>query len=439
MHIRCGIFAAGLALGMIPAVPVAAEVNCANEFRSGKLYFSQSLFEKSTHSFKNAAEACPEKGEYRARYGMALCEVGKEYLGRLVGALPEERDTLLTRALECFEKAGSEFDAALLTEDGQKRKLQKFVEDNRGHYWVDEYNQALELFEEGNYVDADIRFRVNRMLNSKDILAYTQGAITLIRLEKSDEALALVESGLEIDPQDERLNTLKTSILHESARRLANQAETDDNPALLKQAIVIFDQLLDRDPEDPNMYYERGLAALSGAGVVAKEDEAGGKAMYARAVADFTKAAEMVPADGENREFHVNCLFYIVQAWTNAGEVDKALEAGRDYLCLSPMDALGWQFMVINLLDRDDQTGVVSSLMMKKSLEGEEIPVQSAVDAAKGASQEAFDTLGKPDHVHTYQEDSTQIQTWIWLKHNKAIIFTLPAEKSGEVAWCRQG
>src|SRR5512139_3818733 len=62
-----------LAISLAAVGPALAEdVNCANEFRSGKLYFSQKLYDKAVQRFGVAAGACPDKAEYRARYAMAL-------------------------------------------------------------------------------------------------------------------------------------------------------------------------------------------------------------------------------------------------------------------------------------------------------------------------------------------------------------------------------
>ena len=60
-----------VALGSLAPAAVAEE-NCANEFRSGKLYFSQQVFDKAVDRFANSVRICPDKGEYRARYAMAL-------------------------------------------------------------------------------------------------------------------------------------------------------------------------------------------------------------------------------------------------------------------------------------------------------------------------------------------------------------------------------
>jgi len=434
---RLGLVLATALMTAIVVTPARAEkVNCNNEFRSGKLYFDQKIFEKALAKFAVAVEHCPDKGEFHARYALALCEMGQKYVGQLETAEEAERDTLLSKGLGFFEKAGRELDAALQTKAGKKKKLKKFVKQNRGHYWVHYYNEGLELFEEGDYKQADLNFRIARLINPEDIRSYGQEAITLIRLDDIPGAKALVDSGLVRDPENERLLGIQTSITRDTARNLANSADSDNDPAKVVEALALYDKLVEATPDDPNLIFERGLAALTGAGVVPKEDQA---ALYERAIADFRAAADLVPADGENRDFHVNCLFNIVQAYSLSGNVEKGLTAGREYTCIAPMDPAGWQFMAGFLIDNDEQTGAVSALMMSKSLAGNEVPVAVATDSATKDAKAALASNGKPDNVFTYQEASSgnQIQTWIWSKAHKAVSFIL-GDESGQVTWCDQ-
>ena len=51
---------------VLPRFTSAQEVNCANEFRSGKLYFAQKIYRKAVGHFALAVKTCPDKAEYRA-------------------------------------------------------------------------------------------------------------------------------------------------------------------------------------------------------------------------------------------------------------------------------------------------------------------------------------------------------------------------------------
>ena len=86
----------------------------------------------------------------------------------------------------------------------------------------------------------------------------------------------------------------------------------------------------------------------------------------------------------------------------------------------------------------EDGAGAVNALMMFKSLGGSEVPLDVALQDAKGDAKAALEELGRPSNVFTYQETSSgnQIQTWIWHDHKKAVSFIL-GDSQGEVAWCQ--
>lgn len=430
-----GVLVAVLATGALVATVWAQEVNCANEFRSGKLYFSQKVYEKAVSRFALAVETCPDKGEYRARYAMALCEMGKAYIGNLPFATPGERDTLQTKGAEFYKIAGEQFDAALETEQGKKKKLQKFVRENRGHYWADNYNEAIELQEKDEFASAELHFRIARLLDKSELRTYSSEAVVLMRQGKVHEAMDLVDLGLESDPENERLVQIKASIVLDVARNLAEEADKDKDCEKLGQALAYYDDLLNKDASDPNLLFERGLARLIGGTIDCASE---GQNLQQMAADDFLAASALVDPEGENRQFFVDCKFNQLQAMVSAGNSEAALAVAGEYTCLDPLDPAGWQMMAPLLIDSGDQAAVVATLMMSKSLSGSEVPVDQATGDAKSGAKEALDSLGKPDLVMTYQESSSgnQIQTWIWQQKQKAMSFIL-GDKQGEVSWCQ--
>lgn len=429
-----GLFAA-LAIGSLATAAGAQEVNCANEFRSGKLYFSQKVFEKAVDRFALAVETCPDKGEYRARYAMALCEMGKQYIGNLPFATADERDTLLSKGLDFYKLAGEEFDASLETEEGQKKKLQKFVRENRGHYWADNFNEAIELQEKDDFSAAELHFKIARMLDRNELRSYSSEAVVLMRQDKVQEAMEIVDRGLEIDPQNERLAQIKSSIVLDVARNLAQEADQAKDCDKLSQALAYYDQLIEKDASDPNMLFERGLARLIGSSIECGGD---GQNLARMSADDFKAAAALVDPEGENRQFFLDCKFNQLQAMASAGDSEAALAVAGEYTCLNPQDPGGWQLMAPLLIDSGNQDAVVAALMMAKSLAGSDVPVDQAVKDAKADAKADHGSMGNPDMVMTYQEATSgnQIQTWVWLQKQKAVSYIL-GEKQGEVTWCQ--
>lgn len=433
---------------IVTAPAQAQKVNCSNEFRSGKLYFDQAkgaqddtqreeLYAKSLGKFEVAVEHCPDKWEYRARYALILSEMAKVALSKIPLSTSEEAAAHEQAALDFYKKAGSEFDAALETKDGTKKKAIKFVKNNRGHYWVHNYNEGLELLEEEDAAGAAVRFEIARFLDNKDVRSVNQGAVALIQAGQRDKALQWVEEGLAIDPEDEGLIDKKTKIFRDMAISNANEASEEESQEKLMKAVELYDSLIEDDPEDPNLLFERGLSKLTGASFVGKADEAKGQVLYAEAAEDFLASAELVDPAGSNAEFHHNCLFNAVQAYNGAGENAKMMNVLEKYTCANPMDAAAWQFKAGALIDGDDQTGAVAALMISKSLRGTELPVDSAVATAEGEAKASVSNLGKPDKIFSYQEASSgnQIQTWFWSEKNIARCFIL-GDQQGEMTWC---
>lgn len=434
-----GFAFAALALFLLAAPAFAQEINCANEFRSGKLYFDQAkkdpiLYEKAVGRFQVAAEACPDNWEFRARYAMALCGLGRYYLDQVPVPTLDSPDTLVTRALEFYAKAGEEFNAALECPDA-KKKTEKFVADNRGHYWANNYNEAIELQEDDNLLAAEFRFHVARLIDPNDLRAIGSEAIVKVQLEKVNEAMELVENGLAKNPDDERLHQIKDSIMLDVAREQSETGYTEQDCAKLADAIAMYDELLAQAADDVNLLFERGLALLNASNLSCNEAQK--VALATRSAEDFGNAAGLIAPEGDDRQFHLDCKFNQMQALAASEDMAGALKVNEDYLCLEPLDPLGWELLATTKIGADDQAGAVSALMMAKSLATDEVPVNDAVAAAKADSKAALDAMGSPDQVWSYQEASSgnQIQTWVWSAQKKAMSFIL-GQKQGEVTWC---
>ncbi len=441
-----GIAVAALVASVSLVHPALAQkVNCANEFRSGKLYFSQKVYDKAVEHFAASVEACPDKGEYRARYAMALAQRASEVEDQALttASTKEEQNQLLQSAIDMYTKAGAEFDSSLVYDDGKKN--QKFVRENRQHYWVDHYNQGLQFATDGKYDRAARQLMIARLIDPNDSRAYTQGAVVLIKADRKTEAADLVQQGLTVDPQNEELNKLLQSIFVDAARKLIDQVrETESGAAATAKADSALDYLnmvQEKRGEDPNVYFDRGLANLELGSVIARGDTGEvvspeAKARFVEAAKDFGKAAEMVPAEGENRDFHVNALFNRMQALLNAQEYDEALAAVRQYLALEPTDAVAWQSLAQVMVQRADQEGTVNALVVSKSLAGNKIEVDQAVANAQKEEKDAVAANGNPDAVYTFQEQGSgdQINTWFWFGKKLAMSFKLGLE-TGRVTW----
>lgn len=441
---------------------LAEEVNCANEFRSGKLYFSQQVYDKSVDRFAIAVEVCPDEWEYRARYAMALCELGNQKLveALTVAETREAQDALIQEALDAYATAGTEFDTAVQVND--RKKVAKFVRENREHYWVEHYNRGIKLFEEEKYVAAEREFRLARLVDPKRAKAYNQGAVALIKMGQKTDAAKLVQEGLALDPENKNLNELIEKIYLDAARELTQESEAQaklarelrtaeemekcgvtaqEAVAKAEEAVEFYQRISERrEHGDPNVIFDRGvarMAAASAEAVPGNADKAAITAKFTAAAEDFSKAAEMVPADDEqNRSFHLSALFNLAQAHINADNWEGATDAITRYLKLDCMDQSIWQLYATVLSIQEKSEGAVAALMVSKSLAGQEVPVADAVGVAKADAAGALASLGEPGKIYTYQEQQSgnQINTWFWPEKNKVMSFILGV-KNGEMTW----
>ena len=456
----------------------AQDVDCGNEFRGGKLYLdnyqraknkkdmaeARRVLEKGMESFKLAAEGCPnEKSEYRWHYAIILAEAGDQLFEDAAFEADEaKKESMYQEAVALLTKSGSEFTAAAdSTEDGTKGKNRKAVRNNRGHYWVDHWNAALESMEKEDYHLAATHFDACRGLDPANMKAYPQGAVALIRKGDRDRALKLVEEGLALDielfkPNDDmrktqkedaekayadaqksqgQLMVLRSKIYSEYAEDYARGAEEEKSPEKARKALEYYDSVVEWEQDDPNIYLQRGIARLVGAGIIAAEDEAEAKGLYTESVEDFRQANSIFPKEDEKAgEFQTTCLFYQIQALNNAEDYDSAFATAKEYVCLSPLDAQGWDFLFRSYVQREDQTNGVAALTMKKALAANEVD-PSEINPTKDAKA-AVAERGQPDKVYSYQDGNTQISTYVWLEKKVATHYILGASQ-GDLTWCQ--
>jgi len=430
----------------------AQKVNCANEFRSGKLYFSQKIFDKAVDRFGLAAETCPDKAEYRGRYAIALAQYGGVRLDYALTYTddPEARQATVDSVETMFTMAGAEFDSAAALDESKKN--QKFVRENREHYWVERYNLGVKLLGEENFEGAELQFRLARLVDGTRPKAFSQGAIALISLDRKSEAASLVQAGLEQAPDDERLNTLIESIYLDAAKSLTREAENasaDRDPATAEAAVAKADAAIDylnqvlerRGGSDADIFFDRGAAKLAAGSLIQGVHTGEGispqaSERFKAAAEDFKQAGDIAGNEGENLQFYLNCLFNQIQALMNAENYDLVMAKIKEYITLDARDPAVWQMWAIGLSSLDDSNGAVNALMASKSLAGTELDAAESVKSAVGDAAAAAKALGSPDFVFTYQEPSSQeqIETWFWFGKKKVINFIL-GDKSGELTW----
>jgi tetratricopeptide (TPR) repeat protein len=440
----------------------AQKVNCANEFRSGKLYFSQKIYNKAVERFAASVEVCPDKSEYRTRYAIALAQYAEERL-TTVTTLSDSaaKAALLDSVKAMITLAGSEFDSALAQKDCNK-KIQKLVRENRKHFWVDQYNQGIKLNQESDYFMSALNFELARVLDASDPRAFSQGAIALINMDDKAAAADLVQQGLDLFPDDEKLNTLQKSIFLDAADDLTGQAEKEKNVGKAEDALGYLEKVQSKlEAPDPDILFKMGLAKMAAGGALNKDagsgtpDSTEASARYRDAAETFAKAAALIKFvpdpktadDSGNNDFHLACRFNQVQSLFNAGDYDATIAAIKEYLALKYDDPAIWQIWTFCLQSQNRPDAAAAAIMVSKSIPvpedlqtaanrgGTEIAVADAEKNAKEDAAAALKELGPPAKVCSYQtEDGYQVDTWFWPAKRRAMSFVLGV-KNGEMAW----
>lgn len=443
MKIRV-IAAAVAGLFVITAGSAFAEkINCSNKHRSAKLSFSQKLYADAVEQSKMATDVCPEKGEHHLMYAMGLAELGSQQFQEAYTAAEtkEQQAELLKTAMENFALVGVQFDSALVVES--TKKLRKDVRESREHYWVEHYNLGIEMLKQDKLPIAAQQFEIARLIDPSETKGYLQGANAMIGLDQKEDAANLVKQGLEVDPEDKQLNDLLEDLFMDAARSLnlsSEEAGRADDVATAKadadKALGLLAELKARTPDDPNVYFEEGSAHLQ-LGRTAKKAGEDSNAEFVASAEAFNKASSLVPAEGEDLEFHkaakMNRLLVILES----EDYEATLAAAKEYCLLDPYDPTVWQIMAQSLAQLDNTEGAFAALMVFKSLNDTEVDVAAQdVSLLTGDAKAAYDTLGKPDKVFTYQEPESgnQVNSWFWPAKKQVISFML-GKKQGEFTW----
>ena len=436
------VLATGASLVVPARLASAQEVNCANEFRSGKLYFAQKIYRKAVDHFAVSVKACPDKAEYRARYAMALAQLGEDKL-KIVEATGDVAGNKadVDSVVDMYKLAGSEFDASLKA-DPSKQNV-KFVKENRKHFWVARYNEGIKLSQEEKHEAAVLEFKLARLVDPSEIKPYTQGAIELINQGNMTEATALINEGLVIAPNDTTLARLKEKVGADEARDLVKKAEEssttpEEAARLCARADSLYSVKLTAHPTDANTYFDRGLCRLTWAAAVASKDSAQSVGVYSKAAEDFHKAGELVPAKTDPT-FYQSALYNEIQASMNAGNVSKAVDMVKEYMNYDCKDGGMWKTYAQALyLNKDQQKGAVALIISNSMSKGNEVPIADAIKNAKEDAQKALTERGNPTHVYAYTEDmggkTMSIETWIWCEKEKANVYYL-GKDNGEASW----
>ena len=343
--------------------------------------------------------------------------------------------------LDSAEQAGRAFDAAVEKLKADPKALDRAVK-NREHYWVGYFNagilslqnadKILPLADIARSTDAEKAGRARAELDSavtflKKAMAilpskpdsYGNLALAYVALGKTEQALATLDAGLAIAPNDEKLLERKSNLTGGAASQLMADKKYDE-------AIALFARRLDKDAHDfdaANMIaeaYTEKAAELEG-----QKDSTGARAARAKSAEAFGRAAAIAPSDSVRRILTYNQAV----ASESAGQPRQAAELCFGLIQSQPNDldahrVLRTAYDSMGLSEQaTDEFWVIAGLSSKATSEANPDTYLEALPKASDAAK-VVAAQGKPDEVRHVVAGDTKVDIWFYWAKKRAFAFT---------------
>jgi tetratricopeptide (TPR) repeat protein len=427
---RSSLVAFVLALALVPPVE-------ARDFRiaGGIQYVSQGFKEKEKGNLEDATRIFG-KAVKNLSEGVANDPKDDEawiYLGVAYGEL------------DSLAQAGTTFAEAIRRVQANP-KLLKRATDNRDSYFNNAYNAGIKFYKEATNImpaedipnstdpkaaeakaklaEAAVKFRSALALNPEKAIAYDNLAIMLALQGKFDEAGPVVDQGLANSvPKEgeeyERLQKRKDSMYNNVVVERLKANDYDG-------AIAMLETILAKTPTDFGVLTRAAQTTYTRAETLAvAKDDAGSKAMYAKAATYFARASAAAP-DAQNK---FDMQYNGAIASQRAGDAKASATAAFALVQDNPKD-LNYHRLLRTGYDKmgaqkkaDEQTWVILGLNEQASTV-KDIPAHVATFAKASDPGKAAAELGPPDEIRQFTNGDLKVEVWYWWTKKRAIAFT---------------
>jgi len=392
-----------LLFGLIGAFAVTG---CAQNphLSGGRLYRSQKIYDKAQRELELAVQQEPNNPLAHLELGMVFAEIGET------------------------KKAGQEFEKTLQLDP----KMQKDVDANRQHYWVEHFNAGIRLSnEDQNFAAAAEEFQKAVDLDPRDVRAYTNLAFCLRKTGRQEEALALFQKALTLNPTDANARKNLAASYLDMARGEAKDKRFIDAIMLYEKAAELDSTYTEAQFELANAYSE---AALAESIAVARTQ------YYDKAVSLYNRVLERTPDN-------IDATFNLGTAYLAMDNLDEALPLLQKAVSMDPK-AYDFHYRLGRAYARAGSDEMaVAEIVMSKALQRGTAPADLgtwfAADAMKSrypdvaAQNKALEANGKPDQVYTYEESGGTVEVWFYWTKGLGLYFvngTAPAINKVEFA-----
>jgi tetratricopeptide (TPR) repeat protein len=358
----------------------------------------------------------PDQWEWNMFMGMVSSELGNHLTSRKPVS-EAQAESLRTAALQKLEMAGCYFNQALKHAQGKDKEK---VLNNRDHYWVEQYNEAINFYKQDALVPALERLDMAILVDPSNCKGYGLKGPTLIKLERYEEAVATLEKGHAVCPSDSTITTNLFAAVHNFGNQIFNRAANakgDSAKMLYNQALVWYKKSAEIDPKNVDNLYQMGVAHLRLVDLGDKDSLTG-----ARQYLEAFLAARTGAGNAEELEDRAKALYYLT--WIEVESKDWAKAEGYvdQYLALAPREAEGYRFKSIVIRETKGPAAsepyIIFFTAINKGKAVEDVGKWVQSSATSGDLGKVIKEKGNPEEVHSYTDSSgnRMVSAFYWSK-----------------------
>ncbi|MCC7144147.1 MAG: tetratricopeptide repeat protein [Candidatus Eisenbacteria bacterium] len=398
-------------------------VGCSNpNLAGGKLHFDQKRYDRALETFKLARQQMPASGEARMWLGRAFAEL--------------ERADSTSNTTEKADSAAANFDLAIKLDP----RIQKMVEDVRGHYWSERFaagitsaKAAQENTDSGDKSGAQRNYRTGLnyfkkafvYANEKDRKQTLENLGKMyFNLNRVDSALTIFNTVREMAPEDPATKAILYNVYFGQGQKLyqdaadAMEKRTSADSTVARsaftQALALYAQASEVVSEDPkeqsDLLFQRGSAAYE----LAYLDKAQEKE-YLQKAADFYAGVLKLTTDD------VDVMYNLALVYKDLEQYQNGRDWARKLVDTKPSDGTYHELLGIMEDKLGNKNARLQGIIFGRALRN---GTQVAVADARARSEKhgptsdiarRFRENGQPDELRTFTDSSNnEWECWFY-------------------------
>jgi tetratricopeptide (TPR) repeat protein len=346
--------------------------------------------------------------------------------------------------LDSAEKCGWAFGRGveLARAKPEEKKLLQRLQDNREHYWVRYFNEAIRTYQKAveasptgepdsaAAMEAVVAMRQAAAVNPTNPKSFCNLGAFLANAKRYDEAIRTIDDGLKIAPQDSCLLGRREQLSVVAADKAAETGDWD-------KATAPFERMLAADPQDVGaalrlgeIYFKKGQALDEQAAKLADGPEKQAameqvRAAFSRSADGFGKYSELKPDDKDGRYNHAVALLR-AEKYEDAG---KVAIAGLHADPLSPEfhAALSSAYRGLKMVDPANGHTLMAKVLREGNKEADPAAAAKANAEKAGPASDAaklLKELGPPAEIRTQMVGDFPVEGWFWPGAKRAVLMT---------------